>query len=604
MTVPWLYAGMCFSTFCWHNEDHYTYSVNYQHFGDTKTWYGIPGADAEAFEKAMRQAAPELFEAQPDLLFQLVTLLPPDQLTEAGVHVYALDQRAGQFVITFPQAYHAGFNHGYNFNEAVNLAPPDWECFGDAGVEGLKAFRRDPCFSHDELLTVAARDPTIKTAKWLAPALKRMRDREIRERQLVVKKHKCVMAHNCKIETEVDATPCELGFEVDDEDLSEDHQCSFCKAFTYLSQFRCHRSSRVVCLSHAGSYDCCKRSEHHRLTKSDHSIRYRLSDSSLNALVQKVVNRADPEARAAELDTVLEKKENVPPETSNGTLARGDPQRPSRSGHTWNDGQLPFTVLSRNNNPTPTTKKSSKHPQTLKLESPQWTYRWVDDFLQHKGPLSCEHPGSCTDTGCACARNKTTCRPSCRCGLTCPRQFPRCSCDGVCAAGCSCMQFRRECIPGGCSCANCINVFEDREPPNLFVSWSGTRGAGRGLFAGESISKGQFLDEYTGPICENERDSDSSDDKITLFEISKGKAPAPAPSLWTLNCCRCFCGRQPRWQQCLLHQLQEPKGKSKCGIQIYRGKGSEKDHCIRNKGYQKRRGDICRLRVKPIAQST
>ena len=85
MTVPWLYVGMMFSTFCWHNEDHYCYSINYQHFGATKTWYGIPGSDADKFEAAMRNAVPELFETQPDLLFQLVTMLSPGRLMEEGV---------------------------------------------------------------------------------------------------------------------------------------------------------------------------------------------------------------------------------------------------------------------------------------------------------------------------------------------------------------------------------------------------------------------------------------------------------------------------------------------------------------------------------------
>lgn len=112
MMVPWIYVGMCFSAFCWHNEDHYTYSINYHHWGETKTWYGVPGADANKFEDAMRRAVPELFEQQPDLLFQLVTMLSPGTLLKEGVRCYVVDQRPGQFVVTFPQAYHSGFNHG------------------------------------------------------------------------------------------------------------------------------------------------------------------------------------------------------------------------------------------------------------------------------------------------------------------------------------------------------------------------------------------------------------------------------------------------------------------------------------------------------------
>lgn len=110
--IPWLYVGMCFSTFCWHNEDHYTYSINYLHFGEPKCWYSVPGSNAEKFEKVMKQEVPELFEKQPDLLFHLVTMLSPKILVENGVKVCLAHQRAGEFIVTFPQAYHAGYNQG------------------------------------------------------------------------------------------------------------------------------------------------------------------------------------------------------------------------------------------------------------------------------------------------------------------------------------------------------------------------------------------------------------------------------------------------------------------------------------------------------------
>lgn len=327
MTVPWLYVGMCFSTFCWHNEDHYSYSANYQHFGATKTWYGIPGADAERFEEAMKRAVPELFESQPDLLFQLVTLLPPDQLKKAGVNVYALDQRAGQFVITFPQAYHAGFNHGFNFNEAVNFAPHDWEPFGQAGVERLQAFRKQPCFSHDELLiTAASRDSSITTAKWLAPALQRLQDRELKQRADFLHRHRTINGHFCKINDNANESHfgCMLGYETNDQDETE-HQCTICKAYSYLSHFRCHSSSKITCLEHAGIYECCEANQEQRLTNAHHTLIHRYSDDGLRAIVQKVVDRAAmPEAWQEKLDKVLEEEPKPSLKTLRSLVSEGE----------------------------------------------------------------------------------------------------------------------------------------------------------------------------------------------------------------------------------------------------------------------------------------
>jgi [histone H3]-trimethyl-L-lysine4 demethylase len=325
MTVPWLYVGMCFSTFCWHNEDHYAYSANYQHFGSTKTWYGIPGKDAQKFEEAMRKAVPELFESQPDLLFQLVTILPPDQLRRAGVDVYVLDQRAGEFVITFPQAYHAGFNHGFNFNEAVNFAPADWEPFGDTSVQRLRDFHKQPCFSHDELLiTAAGADTSIKTSKWLAPALVRSRDRELSERSNFVTKHKELHPHeDCTYDTLAPqpAPDCGLSIVVEDKELQEeDYQCYHCKAYTYFSQFRCHQSGRVSCLLHPDIMECCSEPPEQRLRSPNHSLCVRYTNDELETLVQKVVDKANvPEAWHAKLDALLE-DESAPALRSMHTL--------------------------------------------------------------------------------------------------------------------------------------------------------------------------------------------------------------------------------------------------------------------------------------------
>ncbi|XP_020085320.1 lysine-specific demethylase JMJ706-like isoform X3 [Ananas comosus] len=120
VTDPMLYIGMLFSMFAWHVEDHYLYSINYHHCGAFKTWYGIPGHAALAFEKVVqehvyeREILPcEGEDAAFDVLLGKTTMFPPNILLEHGVPVYKAVQKPGEFVITFPRAYHAGFSHGY-----------------------------------------------------------------------------------------------------------------------------------------------------------------------------------------------------------------------------------------------------------------------------------------------------------------------------------------------------------------------------------------------------------------------------------------------------------------------------------------------------------
>jgi histone demethylase JARID1 len=154
--VPWLYVGMCFSSFCWHVEDHHLYSLNYHHFGEPKVWYGVPGSNATALEKAMRKHLPDLFEEQPDLLHGLVTQFSPSILKDEGVQAYRVVQNSGEYVLTFPRAYHAGFNCGFNCAEAVNVAPVDWLAHGQNAVELYSKETRKTSLSHDKLLLGAA----------------------------------------------------------------------------------------------------------------------------------------------------------------------------------------------------------------------------------------------------------------------------------------------------------------------------------------------------------------------------------------------------------------------------------------------------------------
>ena len=133
ITVPWMYFGMACSTFCWHTEDHYFASINYIHWGAPKVWYGLPSSAAAGFDSLMRERYADLIEQSPDgnLFKDIVTMVDPATLIAAGLPVCRAIHQPGQFVVTFPKSYHAGFNAGINCAEAVNFATPSWLRFFD-----------------------------------------------------------------------------------------------------------------------------------------------------------------------------------------------------------------------------------------------------------------------------------------------------------------------------------------------------------------------------------------------------------------------------------------------------------------------------------------
>ena len=77
VTSPWVYVGMMFSSFCWHVEDLYINSLNYNHQGATKTWYMVPRRDKEKFDEFVKIKLGKVFDSKPDILHRITLMIDP-----------------------------------------------------------------------------------------------------------------------------------------------------------------------------------------------------------------------------------------------------------------------------------------------------------------------------------------------------------------------------------------------------------------------------------------------------------------------------------------------------------------------------------------------
>ncbi|CAL9145855.1 unnamed protein product [Musa hybrid cultivar] len=252
VTDPMLYIGMLFSMFAWHVEDHFLYSINYHHCGASKTWYGVPGHAAYDFEKVVKECvyAHDLLSSEEDdaafsVLLEKTTMFPPTILLEKGIPVCRAVQRPGEFVVTFPRAYHAGFSHGFNCGEAVNFATGGWFPFGAAASKHYASLKRSPLLPYEELLCKEAKflDDRLSNADSLnfVPSKHFSSQSSIKisfvllirfqhhARWVLMKFGACMRLSSDVIGTVL---------------------CSICRCDCYVSYFQCNCNLQPICLRH------------------------------------------------------------------------------------------------------------------------------------------------------------------------------------------------------------------------------------------------------------------------------------------------------------------------------------------------------------------
>ncbi|PSS33399.1 Lysine-specific demethylase, partial [Actinidia chinensis var. chinensis] len=193
VTSPMVYIGMLFSWFAWHVEDHELHSLNFLHTGSPKTWYAVPGDYAFAFEEVIRNQG---YGGNIDrlaaltLLGEKTTLLSPEVVVESGIPCCRLIQNPGEFVVTFPRAYHVGFSHGFNCGEAANFGTSKWLNVAKEAAVRRAAMNHLPMLSHQQLLYLLTMSFASRVPRSLLPGARnsRLRDRQKEERELSVKK--------------------------------------------------------------------------------------------------------------------------------------------------------------------------------------------------------------------------------------------------------------------------------------------------------------------------------------------------------------------------------------------------------------------------------
>ncbi|XP_049490689.1 lysine-specific demethylase 4C isoform X5 [Panthera uncia] len=103
--------------------------------------YAIPPEHGKRLERLAQGFFPSSSQGCDAFLRHKMTLISPSVLKKYGIPFDKITQEAGEFMITFPYGYHAGFNHGFNCAESTNFATVRWIDYGK--VAKLCTCRKD-----------------------------------------------------------------------------------------------------------------------------------------------------------------------------------------------------------------------------------------------------------------------------------------------------------------------------------------------------------------------------------------------------------------------------------------------------------------------------
>ena len=192
-------------------------------------------------ESVMRQVMPKRFQEEPDLVYALTTMISPTVLRSHGATVHKIIHNPGEFVVTFPQAYHGGFSYGYNCAEAVNFALPNWIVHGSKCAERYRKYARESPISIERLimkLIMSEKGHTVESCTSIVKDMQKIRDEQAVLRRGLFEGGVCRAMRMPKDDES-------------DGDLDEHRQCYICKHMCCIAGIVCECDPKnIVCLRH------------------------------------------------------------------------------------------------------------------------------------------------------------------------------------------------------------------------------------------------------------------------------------------------------------------------------------------------------------------